>query len=141
MNWAAPQRTVFPCVRECLFQIQDGRAPIHEPNALGTAIYLEMVYYYMEIFISLTASLYDRIKYAGFVVTFLGIWRNYLILHPEYDFNTNIITRKTFQDVILSCHMAVNLITLFAEKYSYLECALDLTGTNCVETYFSMNGS
>ena len=95
----------------------------------------------MEIFISLTASLYDRIKYAGFVVTFLGIWRNYLIFYPEYDLNTNFITRETFQDIILSCHMAVNLIALFAEKYSYLECALDLTGTDCVETYFSMNGS
>ena len=33
------------------------------------------------------------------------------------------------------------LVALFGEKYSYLECPLYLTGTDCIEVYVSLNGS
>ena len=95
----------------------------------------------MEIFISLQANLKERISYAALVTTFLGIWRNYIILHPGLNLKENFITRETFQDVLLSCHFSVMLIGIFPEKYSYLECPLHLTGTDAVEIYFSQNGS
>ena len=142
-NWAAAQRTCFPSVRLCLQHIIDGQneKDAHDPMALGLLTYLKIVWYYMEIFISLQANLKERISYAALVTTFLGIWRNYIILHPGLNLKENFITRETFQDVLLSCHFSVMLIGIFAEKYSYLECPLHLTGTDAVEIYFSQNGS
>eukprot|EP00112_Aurelia_sp_Birch-Aquarium-sp1_P024579 Seg783.10 transcript_id=Seg783.10/GoldUCD/mRNA.D3Y31 product="hypothetical protein" protein_id=Seg783.10/GoldUCD/D3Y31 len=87
------------------------------------------------------AGLKERVSYAALVVTFLGIWRNYVILHPNLNLKEHFITRETFQDILLSCHFAVMLISIFGEKYSYLECPLHLTGTDAVEVYFSQNGS
>ena len=95
----------------------------------------------MEIFVSLTATLSERVSYAALVVTFLGIWRNFIILHPELNLKNNFIIRETFQDVLLYCHFAVILIPIFSEKYPYLECPLHLIGTDCVEVFFSSNGS
>lgn len=142
-NWAAAQRTCFPSVRQCLERITSGNndKSIHDPSAIGTHMYLEIIWYYMEIFISMEAGLKERVSYATLVVTFLGIWRNYVILHPNLNLKDNFITRETFQDILLSCHLAVMLISIFGEKYSYLECPLHLTGTDAVEVYFSQNGS
>jgi len=53
----------------------------------------------------------------------------------------HFLSRETFQDLLLSCHFAVNLIADFALKYPYLECPLDRTGEDGCEAYFSMNGS
>jgi hypothetical protein len=51
------------------------------------------------------------------------------------------LTRECFQDVLLSCHFAVILISFFRDEHPNLECPLDLTGTDCCERYFSENGS
>ena len=90
--------------------------------ALGLEIYLEVIWYCMEIFVSLTATLSECVSYAPLVVTFLGIWKKIIVLHPELSLKSNFITRETFQNVLLSCHFAVILIAIFSEKYPYLEC-------------------
>ena len=95
----------------------------------------------MEIFINLSASLAERVSDGALVVTFLGIWRNYVVLHPQMNLSTNFITRETYQDLLLSCHFSVILISTFGELYPYLECPLHLTGSECCEVYFSSNGS
>lgn len=51
------------------------------------------------------------------------------------------LTRECFQDVLLSCHFVVILISFFRDEHPDLECPLDLTGLNCCERYFSENGS
>ena len=140
-NWASAQRTSFPCVRQCLEDIVHGRNVLRDPTARSTSIYLELVYYYMEIFVSLEATLYERIKYAGAVVTFLGIWRNYVVLTPGLTLKDNFLTRETFQDVLLSAHTAVMVISWFAINHNNIPCYLNLRGTDAVEVYFSQNGS
>ena len=134
--------TTFSMVCKYLEKIisGDNSQNVCDSMALGTKLYLEVIWYYMEIFISLSASLAERVSYAALVVTFLEIWRNYVVLHPEMNLSTNFITRETYQD-LLSCHFSVILISTFGELYPYLECPLHLTGSDCCEVYFSSNGS
>ena len=136
-NWAFAQRTSFPCVRQCLEDIVHGQNALKDPTARSTSICLELVNYYMEIFVSLEATLYERIKYAGAVVTFLGIWCNYVVLNPGLTLKDNFLTRETFQDVLLSAHKAVMGISWFAMNHNNIPCYLNLLGTDAVEVYFS----
>ena len=141
-NWASCQRTAFPRVRQCLLDLIDGNnVPQANNLALGLWAFLDIVYHYMEIFVSLKASLTDRIEYASYVVNFLGIWRNHIILSQDYTLRENFLSRETFQDVLISCHFAVMLILDFADNYPYLDCCLERTGSDGCEVFFSMNGS
>ena len=141
MNWASCQRTVFPKVRDCLLDLYHGNnAPVNN-LVLGIWVYLDVIYHYMEIFVSLPASLEERIENAGYVVHFLGIWRNYVIMSKDLSLCVNFISRETFQDVLLSCHFAVMLVIDFAENFPYLDCPLQRTGTDGCEVFSSKNGS
>ena len=141
MNWASCQRTAFPKVRDCLLDLYHGNNVPANNLVLGLWVFLDIIYHYMEIFVSLRASLEERIANAGYVVHFLGIWRNYIIMSEDLCLLVNFISRETFQDVLLSCHFAVMLIIDFAENYPYLECPLQRTGTDGCEVFFSENGS
>ena len=90
-NWVSAQRTTFPKVRRCLEDLIEGRNAngIRDPTLSGTSIYLELVFYYMEIFISLEAFLYERIRYAGAVTIFMGIWRNYVVMRAGFTLRDN----------------------------------------------------
>ena len=136
-NWASCQRTAFPRVRQCLLDLIDGNnVPQANNLALGLWAFLDIVYHYMEIFVSLKASLTDRIEYASYVVNFLGIWRNHIILSQDYTLRENFLSRETFQDVLISCHFAVMLILDFADNYPYLDCCLERTGSDRCEVFF-----
>ena len=93
-NWASAQRTAFPKVRDCLQHIAQGTNPKGDPSVQGIRAYNEIFYCYMKIFISLEASLYERIKYAGKVVTFLGIWRNFVLRNAELNLKENFLTKR-----------------------------------------------
>ena len=130
-------------MRRCLEDLIEGRNAdgIRDPTLRGTSIYLKLVFYYMEIFISLEASLYERIRYAGAVTIFMRIWRNYVVMRAGLTLKDDFLTRETFQDVLLSTHTTVMVIAWFAEHHPNNPCALPLLGTDAVEVYFSQNGS
>ena len=107
----------------------------------GPWTYLDVVCHYLEIFVSLRASLIQRIEYCSYVVHFLGIWRSYIILSKDLTLKESFLSRKTFQDILTSCHFAVFMILDFGENYSYLDCCLDRTGSDGCEVFFSSNGS
>lgn len=77
----------------------------------------------------------------GYVTTFLGIWRNSIVLANALTLSQHFLSRETFQDLPLSCHFAVVLIADFALNYPYLECSLDRTGGDGCGVCFSLNGS
>ena len=99
-------------------------------------MYLHIIWYYMENFIGLKADWKERVSCAALVVRFLGIWQNYVILHSNLNLKQNFITRETFQycPVLSLCSYDD------WQQYSYLECPLDLTGTEAVEVYFRQMG-
>ena len=141
-NWTACQRIAFPKVRECLWKMARGLDGVPQnEQALGLWVYLDIIYDYVEMFVSLKASYYQRIINAGYVVTFLGIWRNHVIRSRGLTLSKNFLSRETFQDLLLSCHFVVILIADFSLHFPYLECPLDRTGEDGCEVFFSLNGS
>ena len=141
-KWEVVQRLKFLSVQKCLLDICNGRNGAEKDvSVLGTWAFLYVAWHYTEIFFSLHASLRDRVKYAAFVVTFYSLWRNWIIVTDGLVLKERFLTRECFQDVLLSCHFAVILISFFRDEHSDIECPLDLTGTDCCERYFSENGS
>ena len=73
-NWRSAQKLTFSKVRQCIQTLIYGTLPGTRPNAALT--YLQVVWYYVEIFCSKEPSLSTRIKYAPIVIHFLAIWQN-----------------------------------------------------------------
>ena len=94
---------------------------------------------YVEVFCSGIASLHDRIKYAATVSFFLSLWRDNVLKSSGQNLK-NFLTRETFTDIQLSCHFAVSIICFMRDKFLEVECVLDQTGTDTVESYWSKNG-
>ena len=141
-KWEVVQRLKFLSVHKCLLDIVDGNnGATKDISVYGTWAFLYVAWHYTELFFSLHASLRERVKYAAFVVIFFSLWRNWVILTDGLTLKENFLTSECFQDVLLSCHFAVILISYFRDEYPDLECPLDLTGTDCCERYFSENGS
>ena len=126
----------FPNVRDCVWKMAHGLdgVPKNE-QALGLWVYLDMLYDYVEMLVSLTASYYQRVANAGYVVTFLGINARGQTLAK------NSLSRETFQDLLISCHFIVMLIADFGLHFPHLECPLDRTREDGCEVFFSLNGS
>ena len=141
-NWASCQTTTFSKVRQCLLNLINGiNCPQANNLTRGLWAYLNVLYHYLEIFLSLRASLTARIEYSSYVVHFLGIWRSYIIMSRDLPLKENFLSRETFQDILLSCHFAALMIIDFGENYSYLECCLDCTGSDGCEVFFRSNSS
>ena len=140
-NWKVAQELAFTRVQDCLSEILHGsdfKPP--NPTVLGTRTYLEVVWHYVEVFVSPSASLTTRITYAGFVCHFLGIWRNFVLSHPSLTVATNFISREAYQDCLISLHFAVLLICYMRDCFPGVDCMLHLTGSDCCENFFSING-
>lgn len=140
-NWRSAQRITFTQVQDCLGMLRDGHANQRpDPSVMGTIIYLKVVWYYVEIFISKKATLQGRIQYAGLVTHFLAIWRNYVQRTEGLSLSANFLSRETYIDVLLSTHFAVSLICYMRDAFPDVNCHLELTGTDVVESYWSKNG-
>ncbi|XP_076070119.1 uncharacterized protein LOC143041871 [Mytilus galloprovincialis] len=61
-------------------------------------------------------------------------------MHPGMNLRSSFITRESYIDGMISAHFAVMLIVYFRDNFPYLECRLDLTGSDCCEIFFSRHG-
>ena len=140
-NWRYAQRLVFTRVQECLQKIVDGNGE-RPPNDLvmGTLVFTKIIWFYLEIFVSPIASLSQHIKYAGMVTHFLTIWRNFVGRSRNLTLHRNFLSRETYTDVLMLSHFAVMVICYMRDNFADIECRLDLTGTDLVESYWSANG-
>ena len=86
------------------------------------------------------ATLSTRIRYAAFIVHFLGIWRNFIHLNKNMDIKTALLTRESYQDALISTHFAVILICYMRDNFPNTPCRLDLTGSDPCECLFSLTG-
>lgn len=140
-NWRSAQRVSFRQVQECLANVKEGDVNRQaEESVTGTLIFLKVVWFYVEIFISKVATLSDRIQYAGIVTHFLAIWRNYVHRTDGLSLHQNFLSRETYTDILLSTHFAVSLICYMRDCFPEVNCHLELTGTDLVENYWSKNG-
>ena len=140
-NWGSAQRICFPRVQECLKKLECGEEGMTQEDVKGTRIYLFICFLFIEIFCSLTASLTQRITYASQVANFLRIWRWWVYQHPVLSLKENFITKQCFEDVLITCHASVLLIKAARDFAPNEEIHLAKCGTDCVEDFFSQNGS
>ena len=59
---------------------------------------------------------------------------------PGLHFATHFITTQTYKDILLSCSHVVSLIVYMRDNFPDTDCRLDLTGTDCVELFWSQMG-
>ena len=140
-NWKVAQELTFSKVQDCLGEIMTGdedHPP--DPSVKGTKAFLCLVFHYVEIFFSATASLSTRIKYCGFVCHFLSIWRNFIHMSPGRTLTNNFLSRETYTDLLISVHFGVILICFCRDNFAQGKCYLDLVGSDCCEEFFSKNG-
>ena len=129
-NWRSAQRLTFSQVRTLM-------ADLGNFSNCGTRTYLKMVWMYVEIFHSEVASLYTRIVYASAVITFLGVWKNWVKISPRLKAADNFISTQTYVDIIVSCHSDISLICFMRDNFPTPECNLTEVMTGCCETTFS----
>ena len=140
-NWRSVQKLTSLRVQNCFQRLIDGdegRRP--DPSLNGTLTYLKVIWNYVEIFCSKVRTLYQRVVSAALVVHFLGIWNNFVLRDPRLSLKKNFISRETYQDTIISCHFAVMLIAYMGDNFGDVDCRLDLTGSDNVESFWSDNG-
>ena len=102
-NWKVAQELRFLRVQECISSIIDETADNRpcDPSLRGTLALLKVIWHYVEIIFSPVLPLKDRIKYAGFVSQFLGIWRNFIYWEPNLSISQSFISNQTYTDILL----------------------------------------
>ena len=140
-NWKIAQELSFKRVQERMEHLMSGNIEGCPPDTTmtGTVIFLKVMWFYIEIFGSPILPLKNRITYAGVVVHFLSVWRNYVFWEDGMTLKSNFISNQCYLDIIMSCHSAVMLICFFRDNYSHLSCPLSRMGSDCCELFFSKN--
>ena len=110
---------------------------VPDHSVKGTLAFITVIWHYVEILYSPTVPLKERIKYAGFVIHFFGIWRNFIYWEPKLHIANNFISNQTYTDILLPTHSAVIVICYFRDQHPDIPCPLDRMGSDCCEQYFS----
>ena len=74
-------------------------------STCGTKIYLKVIWHYIEILASPVMQLKGRISYAGLVVKFLAVWRNFVVWEEDLTFKKQLY----FQSMLPGYHIIVPL--------------------------------
>jgi predicted SprT family Zn-dependent metalloprotease len=112
-----------------------------DPSAKGTVEFLKLLRRYLEMFLSKKKSIESHIKSAGYIVTYLRLWRQWLKHKPGLTLKEHFITREAFQDLLISCHFVVLLVMCHRDFSPSIPVDLSRTGTDCVEDLWSSLGS
>ena len=144
-NFESVQRICFKKVRDCLDMLIDGKsmAPERPPESCmrGTREYLLLISNYLDFYFNEFTTLKEKVTKASFVINFIELWRKYISQSKNLSLKENFLTRECYIDCLLSCHACIILISFLRDNHPDLECRLDKTGSECVEDFFSMNGS
>lgn len=146
-NWASAQRLCSLKVRDSLKRLQVDR-DAHQERTLGTQMYLQIVSDYIDIFLSLSLTLRERVVLAAKVSFFFRLWKLWFKFGDHsVGGNTKtlsvqecFVSNQCYLDIQLSCHFVVLLIKYFREFHSDLAVPLHLTGSDACEIFFSKVG-
>ena len=103
----------------------------------GTHAICSLIRKYMLMFYSERDPYITRVESAGYVVTFLRLWRLSVRHNKDQTLGSNFITKQTYQHLVLSCHSAVNLIRTFRDYCPSQECKLNKSGSDVCERVFA----
>ena len=90
------------------------------------------------MFFALWIPISERLKYAGYVITFLFAWYHYVQGTPGLNLKNNFITMQTFRDMILTCNAWIQYFTMERDiNPSQTESFGRKLGSDACETLFS----
>ena len=92
------------------------------------------------MFASKQDTLSIRVKSAGYVITFLRLWRQWVKNTTGLTLQKHFITREAFQDIALSCHAFVLMLMFHRDKAPDHPATPWKMGSNCVEDLFASLG-
>jgi len=146
-NWASAQRICAKKARTCLQELRTCR-DAHQERTLGIELYLSICVDYIDIFLSVSLTLRERVVLASKVSFFFRIWKLWFH-HGDHGVGGNtkkltlqecFVSNQCYLDVQLSCHFVVLLIRYFRDGFSHLPVPLNLTGSDSCEIFFSKVG-
>ena len=142
-NVPAVQRIAFPKVRACLEKLDAGMTlnGVHvQEHVRGTIIHLEVLWAFLELFFG-RGSLLERVKLASFVVHMLYLGSSYIREKGHgHTIAENWMTRESQLDCLIACHSSVLHMQMMKEFFPHLPIALERSGSDCCEDFFSMLG-
>ena len=140
-NYRSAEKIVMNSVLSCCRAMIEGGpdVPPH-PELKGLYSYLKLINLYITMFQSRHTTLAEKVKMASTVIRFLELWYHHIRLTPGLRKDKHFITNQCFLDVTMSCHAAVSIIVYMRDNFPHLQCCLNLTGTDCVETFWSKMG-
>ena len=151
-NPTRPQPAVAQ-VRACLRKLKQGvvnkkMGRVFQEETTGTESWLEMVSWFLRIFLSKKDSLETRVKLASAVVNFLRIKRHWIANDRSYSLQRNSESRQAFQHAILQLESAALKIQLRCEENARADqngsarvpVCLSKSGSDCCESAFSKLG-
>ena len=143
MDWPSAIRLMTRKHLTSMDNLCEGRRENQVPNesVRGTMEYLKICRMYTSIYADWSLSHTERIRRAGYVVTYLRLWFCYIDNDPNLTVAENFISREAFQDVLLSCHAAVLLIMANRDLTPWQATNLIRAGTDCCEDFFSFAGA
>ena len=110
-----------------------------QPYLAGCIRLLKIIRMYGSLFLS-NISNRERVRRAGYVTTYLRLWREWVRATPGKALKENYLTREASQDAILSCHFVVLLMKLYRDFYPTMQTIWKKLGSECCEVYFSSLG-
>jgi hypothetical protein len=128
-------------VSKKVITILEARIKLGDNTLRATLTYIKLCRLYLNLFLSRKMTLRERIKSAGYIVTYLRTWRLWVMDSEHLDQAKHCPPRETCQDVILSCHMVVLLMMAQRDIKKGTNVLLKRTGSDCVEALFSSLGS
>ena len=136
-NWASAQRL---CRSRVLALLKSHNATTGEP-CLGSYYYLRMVWRFIHIFFSKTATIRRRIFLCSYVIHFLVRWKWWIKVHRTLTCAENFITTEAYTDVLIACHQAILIVRLYSKMNNNNPICFEKIGSDCCEKFFSAMGS
>ena len=81
-----------------------------------------------------------RISYAGLVVKFKAMWRNFVVWEEDLTLKNNFISNQCYLDIISSCHYAVLMICYCRDAYSSQAFPIHRMGSTAARMEIAVSG-
>jgi hypothetical protein len=129
------------CMRGFGASVQRPEPCVPQLQVRGIQAYLATVRRFAEIFLSRELAHAERVKSAGYVVTFYRLWRLWILnCREDLTLEGAFITKEGRVDCALACHFAVLWLKLHRDMFPGQDPNLDRQGTDVCEKTFAQLG-
>jgi hypothetical protein len=136
---------VHVCLEDCITGFAgSARVPllpcVPQTQLIGIQTYLDTLRRFAEMFMSRKLKHAERVRSAGYVVTFFRLWRLWLLRCTTHTLEAAYVTKEGRVDCALACHFVVLWLMVCRDDFPFHEPNLYRTGTDVCEKFFSHIG-